>query len=94
MMLNNYNPSSYMSDSYAYGGGFDGSEIGYDMLISQASGGSTEMKILELQNFLRTPPLALFNLVPQGDHGEVTFTANLKGYTQLYVLAIDQNSVA
>lgn len=48
MMLNNYNPSSYMSDSYAYGGGFDGSEIGYDMLISQASGGSTEMKILEL----------------------------------------------
>jgi hypothetical protein len=53
-----------------------------------------EMKILELQNFLRTPPLALFNLVPQGDHGEVTFTANLKGYTQLYILAIDQNSVA
>jgi len=48
MMLNNYNPSSYMSDPYAYGGGFDGSEIGYDMLISQASGGSTEMKILEL----------------------------------------------
>ena len=52
------------------------------------------MKILELQNFLRTPPLALFNLVPKGDQGEVTFTANLKGYTQLYILAIDQNSVA
>jgi hypothetical protein len=64
------------------------------MMISGASGGSTEMKILELQNFLRTPPLALFNLVPQGDQGEVTFTANLKGYTQLYILAIDQNSVA
>jgi hypothetical protein len=64
------------------------------MLISGASGGSTEMKILELQNFLRTPPLALFNLVPRGDQGEVTFTANLKGYTQLYILAIDQNSVA
>ena len=94
MMLNNYNHSSYMSDPYAYGGGFDGTEIGYDMLISGASGGSTEMKILELQNFLRTPPLALFNLVPQGDQGEVTFTANLKGYTQLYILAIDQNSVA
>lgn len=91
MLLNNYNPSSYMSDPYAYGGGYDGNsgEIGYDMLISRASGGSAEMKILELQNFLRTPPLALFNLVPQGDHGEVTFTANLKAYTQLYVLAID-----
>jgi hypothetical protein len=57
MMLNNYNPSSYMSDPYAYGGGFDGTEIGYDMLISGASGGIMEMKILELQNFLRTPPL-------------------------------------
>jgi hypothetical protein len=87
MLLNNYNPSSYSSDPYAYGGGFD-------MLISQAGGGSHDMKILELQNFLRTPPLALFNLVPQGDHGEVTLTANLKAYTQLYVLAIDQNSVA
>jgi hypothetical protein len=95
MMLNDYNPTSYVSDPYAYGGGFDGTEIGYDMLISQASGGSTEMKILELQNFLRTPPLAIFNLVPpKGDLGEVTFTANLKGYTQLYILAIDQNSVA
>jgi hypothetical protein len=93
MLLNNYNPSSYSSDPYAYGGGFDG-DLGYDMLISQAGGGSHDMKILELQNFLRTPPLALFNLVPQGDHGEVTLTANLKAYTQLYVLAIDQNSVA
>lgn len=95
MMMNNFNPSSYSSDPYAYAGEYSGSgELSYDMLIAQASGGSTEMKILELQNFLRTPPLALFNLVPQGDHGEVTFTANLKGYTQLYVLAIDQNSVA
>jgi hypothetical protein len=30
---------------------------------------------------LRTPPLALFNLVPQGEQGEVSFTANLKAYT-------------
>ena len=58
------------------------------------AGGSTEIKIKEFQNFLRCPPLALFNLVPSKETGEVQFSANLKAYTQLYVLAIDQNSVA
>jgi hypothetical protein len=45
-----------------YGSGYD---IGYDELVSRlGSMGSSENKILEYQNFLRTPPLALFNLVP------------------------------
>ena len=92
MLSNNFVPSSYMeADPY---GGYPGSGsydlMGYDELIRNVgSMGSSENKILEYQNFLRTPPLALFNLVPQGENGEVTFTANLKAYTQLYILAID-----
>jgi hypothetical protein len=35
----------------------------------------------------------LFNLAPNQD-GEINFKANLKPYTQLYILAIDVNSVA
>jgi hypothetical protein len=50
--------------------------------------------IPELQNFLKNPPLTLFNLVPSSETGEVTFTANLKPFTQLYIVAIDLNSVA
>ena len=92
-------PSSYMSNSedllggYGFGGDYEG--LGYDQMIGTLGQmGSSEIKILEFQNFLRTPPLSLFNLVPQGENAEVSFTANLKPYTQLYVLAIDQNSVA
>jgi hypothetical protein len=49
--------------------------------------------IPELQNFLKTSPLTLHNL-PIGEDGVVTFKANLKPYTQLYILALDLNSVA
>jgi hypothetical protein len=42
---------------------------------------------------LKHPPLVLFNLAidPQG---QVQFNANLAHYTQLFVVAVDQNSVA
>ena len=35
----------------------------------------------------------MFNLAPNQE-GEINFKANLKPYTQLYILAIDVNSVA
>ena len=94
--MNNFHPSSYTSahDPFSALGGYDDG-MSYDMMVnSLGTIGSSENKILELQNFLRTPPLALFNLIPSPDSGEVTFTANLKPYTQLFILAIDQNSVA
>ena len=78
---------------YGYGGG-EQEEFGYDMFINQGSTGSfDQMNITETQNFLKNPPFTAFNLVPNQD-GEVSFTANLKPYTQLYILAIDLNSVA
>jgi len=49
--------------------------------------------IPELQNFLKSPPLTLFNL-PISEGGVVSFKANLKPFSQLYVLAVDLNSVA
>ena len=61
-----------------------------------AVGGShspESINIPEFQNFLRNTPLSLFNLAPN-QQGEVTFSGNLKPYTQLYILAIDVNSVA
>lgn len=42
---------------------------------------------------MRNTPLQLFNLAPN-QQGEITFNANLKPYTQLFLLAIDVNSVA
>ena len=54
---------------------------------------SSEMKIPEYQNFLKNPPFTQFNLVPN-EAGQVKLSANLTAYTQLFVLAIDTNSVA
>lgn len=70
-------------------------EIGLDQMIDRMGDAyNNEFKILELQNFLKNPPLVLFNLSPSQETGEVTFKANLKPYSQLYVVAIDLNSVA
>jgi hypothetical protein len=90
-MLNNYQPSSYTADIGGYSGA---DEMGYDAMVSAiGEASSSQNKILELQNFLRNPPFTLFNLAPSST-GEITFTANLKPYTQLFILAVDQNSVA
>lgn len=64
------------------------------MIGTMGSSSESEAKILELQNFLKFAPLTLFNLVPQKETGVVSFTANLKAYSQLFILAIDMNSVA
>jgi hypothetical protein len=50
--------------------------------------------IPEFQNFLKNPPFTLFNLTPNPQTGEVTFQANLKAYNQIYIVALDLNSVA
>jgi len=47
-----------------------------------------------MQNFLKHSPVTLFNLVPNAQSGEVSFQINLKPYTQLFILAVDLNSVA
>ena len=79
-------------DGYS-GGGAD--MFGYDELVQQMGNSHSreQLMIPELQNFLKSPPLTLFNL-PIGEGGVVTFKANLKPYTQLYVLAVDLTSVA
>jgi hypothetical protein len=79
-------------------GGFsnnDDGEFGYDALINNIGGSyATEsIRISEMQNFLRNQPMSLFNLAPN-QQGEINFNGNLKPYTQLYILAIDVNSVA
>lgn len=38
--------------------------------------------------------MSIFNLAPNGETGEVTFSANLKPYSQLFIVAVDLNSVA
>jgi hypothetical protein len=98
-LSNNYQPHSQLYNSYDDmdydGAGGMEDELGYDRLIAKLSDtSSSEMKIPELQNFLKNPPLSIFNLVPNPESGEITLTANLKPFTQLYILAIDLNSVA
>jgi hypothetical protein len=88
-----YDDCDMMNVGGGYGG--DEAEYGYDMMLDRISESDSDLsKIPEIQNFLKTPPLAIFNLVPSADKGEITFQANLRPFTQLYVLAIDLNSVA
>lgn len=65
-------------------------------MLSQGSlGGASETQVIpEFQNFLKNPTFTMFNLAPNPQTGEVSFQANLKAYNQVYVVAIDLNSVA
>lgn len=86
----------YSGGMEGFAGGSGGEDMfGYDTLVQQMGNSHSreQLMIPELQNFLKSSPLTLFNL-PIGEGGVVTFKANLKPYTQLYVLAIDLTSVA
>jgi hypothetical protein len=108
-MLNNVMPKSQMiaskayeyNDDFAGGGyGYGGSRneeemLGYDFMLGNAgSMGGEELVIQEFQNFLKIPPLSLFNLSPNAETGEISFQANLRPYSQLFVVALDLTSVA
>jgi len=51
----------------------------------------------EFENFLKCPPVQLFNLKPEfseeGD-AKITFEADLAPFTQLFLVVVDKNSVA
>lgn len=93
--MNNVAGKAYKGGKGGGGEREDDEDFGFDALIGNMGRiASEDVKISELQNFLKNPPLTLFNLVPSADSGEVSFTANLKPYTQLFILAVDTNSVA
>lgn len=70
--------------------------MGYDAMLSNSSvmSGGEGQVITEFQNFLKNPTFTLSNLTPSAQTGEVTFQANLKAYSQVYIVAIDLNSVS
>ena len=82
-------------DSGGYGGDNNDSAYGYDMAMERWCNDYSQEEIMtpEFQNFLKNPPITNYNLVPN-DQGQVTFNANLGPYTQLFVIAIDESSVA